>query len=164
MQAVETRCAMTDRGPDGSADELQVETIPRPRASVLLVYVQYARPIGVREVVREDPEFRLVGHVPYDDTAVEAAKRHRADIIVVAVDGTGSEVDVKLVSDLQSASPESSLVVCAIHFDPTVSAALEQLQVDGILAWKDVTIDNLHDTLVAVSQGVQVTSPSVNPL
>jgi DNA-binding NarL/FixJ family response regulator len=139
--------------------DLETELRSGQQASVLLVSSAHVASIGLRAVVAESSDLRLVAEVPHGPASAAAARRHRADHILVAADRL-TEAGITLLHELRSVSSDSTLIVCTNHFDREMVVALGQVPVLGILAWADVTLEAFHEMLALTARGLHVMSAS----
>jgi DNA-binding NarL/FixJ family response regulator len=114
----------------------------------------------LRTTIRESQDLRLVAEEASGPAAVSTARQGHPDHILFAADGV-SETGIALLGELRKASPQSRITVCTDQLDHEMLTAVEQVPVDGILAWTDVTVETVHATLAATGQGVRATSAPV---
>jgi DNA-binding NarL/FixJ family response regulator len=137
-------------------DEKQAVDSP----TVLLVGTTRAASIGLRTIIGESRELRLVAEVADGASAVSAARQHHPDHIVVAMDGL-TPAEIGQLHELREASPGSTLTVCTFELDPKNIASALLVPALGVLAWPDATAETLHSALASNCVGLYTLSSAV---
>jgi DNA-binding NarL/FixJ family response regulator len=120
--------------------------------SVFLVGSGHVGANGLGDWIRRKAGLRLVGDVMGSAEAAQAVGVHRPEVIVIAAASDGKRL-VELVRELHASSPESRMVVVVDGLDARAVPGLRAQGVLGVLLWRGLTEERVHQCLEAVVEG-----------
>jgi DNA-binding NarL/FixJ family response regulator len=133
----------------------------KPRRTVLLVYSEHLSSSGLRTVLRELEDVRLVGETYDTQTAVTVARSRQPSGVVAGLD-IGKLAIIDLAQQLKAASPSSRLMVFAEKVDRETLHAPRGMNAYSYVLWEEATPRTVRHVLDTVlDAGLCVASPRV---
>jgi len=120
--------------------------------TILLIPSDNFNWVGLRAILADWPEVRVVADVQRRESALRLAAHEQPDLILAASDLAGMRL-VPLVRDLRAASPHSRVVVFGKLLESEAHRELDKLDVAAFVQWKTATPERIRLILAAVRAG-----------
>lgn len=122
--------------------------MPEPLIRVLLVDDHALVRLGFRRLLEDDPEITVVAEAGDGSEAVELARRHNPDVVVMdyALPGINGALATRLIRD---AAPETRVLILSMHSEPSYVANSRECGASGYLLKNALDLE-----LVAAVKGV----------
>lgn len=115
---------------------------------------------GVRELLKLDEDFAVVGEAGDSESAVETVLRLRPHVVLLDVEIPGAEVTAT-VRRLSEHTPETKVIILSVHDNPALLKALLAENIHGYLL-KSVAVDELVAAVRRVRRSDDQVSLSVS--
>lgn len=114
---------------------------------------------GIRRILEGQPGVEVVAEAADGDAAIDACRRHRADVLVVDLKMPGTD-GIEVLRSVKRAHPALKVIVLTMHAGREYVARAMQEGADGYLL-KDSAVQDLVAALGAVRAGQSYYSPAI---
>jgi DNA-binding NarL/FixJ family response regulator len=132
-----------------------------PRITVLLADDHSLVRRGFRRMLEDDPTIAVVGEAQDGDEAIQLARRHRPQVIVMdcAMPGTNG---VAATRQILQESPDIAILMLSMHAEDTLVRQAMAAGARGYILKNALDLD-LASAVRRVAQGETVVDPNVSP-
>jgi len=134
------------------------ETRLARRKTVLLVRSGHVvGAAGLYSILMDMWDVRIVATVVKAEQAIEAACMYRPSHVLVGANEIDDVCHGWLV-ELKRVRPETKLIVCTDVLEQEMQLRLGRIPIDGYLAWRHVSADNLRRGMELAEEGIRFSS------
>lgn len=131
------------------------ETRPMQRKTVLLVRSGHAAgAAGLHGILMGMPDVRIVAEVHDAERALAATRTYHQSHTVVGA----TEIDQAChdwLMELKHAGSQAKLVICTDWLDQEMQRKVGRIPIDGYLAWRNVSAENLRRGMEMAEEGIR---------